>query len=74
MATNAKISSMRDQLIMARAYLQFTPPNSNSRLVRELKLRIKETKSILSQANKDSDLSRRLVNSSHEIAGGEKKI
>ncbi|XP_078442584.1 putative galacturonosyltransferase 5 [Wolffia australiana] len=55
---NEKIFIMWDQVIMARAYLQFAPPNSNSRLVRELKIHMKEIKSILSQATKDSDLPR----------------
>lgn len=44
---------------MAKAYLQFSLPNSNSQLVRELKLRIKEIERVLGRANKDSDLSRR---------------
>lgn len=50
---------MEDQIIMAKAYLQFSLPNSNSQLVRELKLRIKEIERVLGRANKDSDLSRR---------------
>ncbi|XP_020099805.1 probable galacturonosyltransferase 6 [Ananas comosus] len=53
-----KIWEMEDQLIMAKAYLRFAPPGSNSHLVRELKLRIKESERVLGQASKDSDLSR----------------
>ncbi|MQL80768.1 hypothetical protein Taro_013212 [Colocasia esculenta] len=56
--TYAKIYEMKDQLIMARAYLQFSPPNSNSHIVRELRLRIKEIERIVAQVNKDSDLPR----------------
>ncbi|XP_039119641.1 probable galacturonosyltransferase 6 isoform X2 [Dioscorea cayenensis subsp. rotundata] len=53
-----KVKTMEDMLIMAKAYLHFAPASSNSRLVRELKLRIKEIERVVSQANKDSDLSR----------------
>ncbi|KAJ0981589.1 hypothetical protein J5N97_009844 [Dioscorea zingiberensis] len=53
-----KVKMMEDMLIMAKAYLHFAPSSSNSRLVRELKLRIKEIERVVSQANKDSDLSR----------------
>ncbi|KAJ8497709.1 hypothetical protein OPV22_008261 [Ensete ventricosum] len=57
-STAEKIREMEDQIIMAKAYLQFSLPNSNSQLVRELKLRIKEIERVLGRANKDSDLSR----------------
>ncbi|CAL9189856.1 unnamed protein product [Musa hybrid cultivar] len=57
-STTEKIREMEDQIIMAKAYLQFSLPNSNSQLVRELKLRIKEIERVLGRANKDSDLSR----------------
>ncbi|XP_072978341.1 probable galacturonosyltransferase 6 [Typha angustifolia] len=56
--TNEKIWEMEDQLIVAKAYLHFAPPGSNSHLVRELKVRIREIERILSQAKKDSDLSK----------------
>lgn len=59
--TSNRIWQMEDQLIMARAYLQLTPPSSKSYLVRELKQRIKEIERVLSQVKKDSDLSRRYV-------------
>lgn len=54
-----KIRNMEDQVITARAFLHFAQPSSNSHLVRELKLRIKEIEKVLSQASKDSDLHRR---------------
>lgn len=55
-----KIWEMEDQLIMARAYLQFAPPNSsNSHLVKELKLRIKEIQRVLAQTTSNNHLSRR---------------
>lgn len=44
---NEKVNEMEDQLITAKAYLQFAPPNSNSHLVRELKSRIKEIQRVL---------------------------
>lgn len=57
--TNEKVMEIKDQIIRARAYLQFAPPNSNSRLMKELKLRIKEMEQVVGEATKDSDLSRR---------------
>ncbi|CAL5353705.1 unnamed protein product [Camellia sinensis] len=54
---DAKVKEMKDQLIRAKAYLKFAPPTSNSQLVRELKLRIKELERA-GDSTKDSDLSR----------------
>lgn len=45
---NERKSVMEDQVIMAKTYLQYSPANSNSHLVRELKLRIKEIQRVLS--------------------------
>lgn len=56
--TDAKIKEIKDQVIRAKAYLNFAPPNSNSHLVKELKLRIKELERAVGAATKDSDLSR----------------
>lgn len=50
---------MKDQVIRARAYLSFAPPNSNSHLVKELKLRIKDLERAMGESTKDSDLSKR---------------
>ncbi|GAV72145.1 Glyco_transf_8 domain-containing protein [Cephalotus follicularis] len=55
--TDEKVKEMEDQLIRAKAYLHFAPPGSNSHLVKELKLRIKEVERALGEATKDSDLS-----------------
>ncbi|XP_074575720.1 putative galacturonosyltransferase 6 [Curcuma longa] len=55
-SSTAKIWEMEDQLVMAKAYVHFSSSNSNTHLVRELKLRIKEIDRVLSHANKDSDL------------------
>ncbi|KAJ3675613.1 hypothetical protein LUZ60_004655 [Juncus effusus] len=53
-----KIWEMEDQLIMARAYLRFAPPdNSNSHVIKELKLRIKEIQRVLSHTSSASHLS-----------------
>ncbi|KDO68529.1 hypothetical protein CISIN_1g007588mg [Citrus sinensis] len=57
--SDEKIKEMKDQVIRAQAYLNFAPPGSNSHLVKELKLRIKEVERAVGAATKDSDLSRR---------------
>lgn len=57
--TYQKVEEIKDQIIRARAYLGFFPPNSNSHLLKELKLRIKEMERAVRGAIKDSDLSRR---------------
>ncbi|XP_002980359.2 polygalacturonate 4-alpha-galacturonosyltransferase [Selaginella moellendorffii] len=53
---------MREQLIMARVYASIAQSRNNLRLLRDLKLRIRETTRALGDANLDSDLSR----SAHE--------
>ncbi|KAK6141605.1 hypothetical protein DH2020_024640 [Rehmannia glutinosa] len=53
-----KVKEMKDQVIRAKAYLNFTPSNSSSHMVKELKLRIKEVERAMSQSTKDSRLSR----------------
>ena len=50
---------MKDQVIRAKAYLTFAPPNSNSHFIKELKLRIKESERAIGDSTKDSDLSKR---------------
>lgn len=57
--TDEKIKQIRDQVISAKAYLNLAPPSSNSHLVKELRLRIKELERAVGEATKDSDLSRR---------------
>ncbi|KAJ4951733.1 hypothetical protein NE237_028565 [Protea cynaroides] len=57
-ATDEKIREMNDQVIRAKAYLNFAPPTSNSHFVKEMKLRIKEVERAVGEATKDSDLSR----------------
>ena len=57
--TDEKIKEMKDQIIRAKAYLNFAPPGSNSHLVKELRLRIKEVERAVGDHTKDSDLSRR---------------
>lgn len=58
-STDKKVKEMKDQLVRAKAYLNFAPPSSNSHFVKELKLRIKELERAMGDAKKDSDLSRR---------------
>ncbi|XAR61140.1 Polygalacturonate 4-alpha-galacturonosyltransferase [Bertholletia excelsa] len=53
-----KVKEIKDQLIRAKAYLKIAPPTSNSQLVRELKLRIKELERAAGDSTKDSELSR----------------
>ncbi|XP_068635568.1 probable galacturonosyltransferase 6 [Aristolochia californica] len=57
-ATDEKLREMKDQVILAKTYLAFAPPNSNSHLVKELKLRIKEVERAIGDTTKDSDLHR----------------
>uniref|UniRef100_J3N9C4 Hexosyltransferase n=1 Tax=Oryza brachyantha TaxID=4533 RepID=J3N9C4_ORYBR len=45
--TKEKLWMMQDQLIMAKAYLQFASPHGSSHLVRELKLRVKELERVI---------------------------
>ncbi|KAH6823804.1 galacturonosyltransferase 6 [Perilla frutescens var. hirtella] len=56
--TDEKVKEMKDQVIRARTYLNFTPSNSSSHFVKELKLRIKELERAVSQSTKDSHISR----------------
>lgn len=49
--TKEKVWMMQDQLIMAKAYLQFASPHGNAHLVRELKLRIKEIERVISHVS-----------------------
>ena len=53
------VKEMKDQVIRARAYLNFTPTNSSSHFVKELKLRMRELERAVSQSTKDSRVSRR---------------
>lgn len=53
-----KLKEMKDQVIRGKAYLTFTPANSSSHLVKELKVRIKEVERALSQSMKDSRVSK----------------
>lgn len=57
--SDEKIKQIRDQVIRAKAYLTFAPPSSNSHLMKELRVRIKELERALGEATNDSDLSRR---------------
>ncbi|XVF80905.1 hypothetical protein PTKIN_Ptkin15bG0112600 [Pterospermum kingtungense] len=56
--TDKKVKQMLDQVIRAKAYLGLAPPGSNSFLVKELRTRIKEVERVVSEASKDSDLSK----------------
>lgn len=54
-----KLKEVKDQAIRAKAYLNFALSNSNSHLVKELKLRIKELEYAIGESFKDTDLSKR---------------
>lgn len=58
-AVDQKVKEIKDQVIRAKAYLNFALPNSNSHLVKELKLRIKELEHVASDTTRDSNLSKR---------------
>lgn len=67
--SDVKVKEIRDQLIRARAYLKFTPPGSNSQLVKELKVRIKELERSVGDATKDSALSKGALKRSRGMEG-----
>lgn len=54
-----KLKEMKDQVIRAKAYINFSPANSSSHFVKELKLRIKDVQRAMSQCTKDHRVSRR---------------
>lgn len=54
-----KVKEIKDQLIRAKAYLTFSPPGSNSHLVKELRQRIKELEHAVDEVIRDSDLTKR---------------
>lgn len=56
--TDRTVKLMRDQIIRAKVYLSFTPPGSNSHLVKELKTRIKEIERAVGEATNDIDLAK----------------
>ncbi|KAL8089495.1 hypothetical protein AgCh_039097 [Apium graveolens] len=60
-AVDQKVKEIKDQVIRAKAYLNFAPPNSNSHLVKELKMRIKELERVASDTTRDSNLSKRAL-------------
>ncbi|RZC49021.1 hypothetical protein C5167_017444 [Papaver somniferum] len=58
-ARDEKVREIKDQVIMAKAYLKFSSQDKNSQLTKELKTRIRELDRAVGEALKDSDLSRR---------------
>lgn len=54
-----RVKEIKDQLIRAKAYLNFVPAGGNSNFMKEIKLRIKELERAAGDVSKDSDLSRR---------------
>lgn len=58
-ALDEKVKEVKDQLIRAKAFLNFVPLGSNSNFVKEIKLRIKDLERAVGEVTKDSDLSRR---------------
>ncbi|KAL2540641.1 putative galacturonosyltransferase 6 [Abeliophyllum distichum] len=57
-ALDEKVTEMKDQVVRAKAYLNFVPPNSSSHFVKELKLRIKEVERAMDQITNNFYLSR----------------
>ncbi|XP_026437278.1 probable galacturonosyltransferase 6 [Papaver somniferum] len=57
-ARDEKVREIKDQVIMAKAYLKFSSQDKNSQLTKELKTRIRELDRAVGEALKDSDLSR----------------
>ncbi|KAL4558714.1 hypothetical protein LXL04_036915 [Taraxacum kok-saghyz] len=60
-ALDKKIKEIKDQLIRAKAYLNFAIPANNAHLIKELRLRIKELERAMGDVTKDSDLSKRAL-------------
>ncbi|KAI3899181.1 hypothetical protein MKW92_025684 [Papaver armeniacum] len=58
-ARDEKVREIKDQVIIAKAYLKFSSQDKNSQLTKELKTRIRELDRAVGEALKDSDLSRR---------------
>jgi alpha-1,4-galacturonosyltransferase len=58
---DSMIRIMRDQLIMARAYAAIAESSNNPRLLRDLKVKIKENQKVLEDANVDSELPSRWI-------------
>ncbi|KAM0911382.1 hypothetical protein ACQ4PT_013534 [Festuca glaucescens] len=56
-STKEKIWMMQDQIIMARAYLQFASSHGSAHLIRELKMRMKEIERAISHSSGGSRLS-----------------
>lgn len=54
-----KVKEIIDQLIRAKAYLSFAPPGSNSHLMKELRLRIKDLEHVVEEVTRDSELTKR---------------
>ncbi|XP_004495139.1 probable galacturonosyltransferase 6 isoform X2 [Cicer arietinum] len=55
-----KVEEIKDQILMAKVYLKFAPPSSNSRLKR-LELQMKEMERAVEGATRDLDLSRSVL-------------
>lgn len=53
-----KVKEMKDQMVRAKAYLNFSSANSSSHLVKELRLRIKEVQRAITQSSRDSHVSK----------------
>ncbi|XP_023004248.1 probable galacturonosyltransferase 6 isoform X1 [Cucurbita maxima] len=53
-----KVKEIIDQLIRAKAYLGFAPPGSNSHLMKELRLRIKDLEHVVEDVTRDSELTK----------------
>lgn len=58
-SSDERIRQMKDQLVRARAYLNFATNSGNTHLVKELKLRIKEVERAVGEVKRDKDLPRR---------------
>jgi len=56
--TTKKVQEIKDQLILAKAYLKIAPPSSNLRL-RDLERLSREMELLVGEATQDSDLSMR---------------
>jgi alpha-1,4-galacturonosyltransferase len=53
-----KLREMKDQIVKAKAYLNFAQANGNAHLIREIKVRIREVERAMGESTKESDLSK----------------
>ncbi|KAJ1385513.1 Nucleotide-diphospho-sugar transferase [Sesbania bispinosa] len=70
---NQKVQEIKDQIVLAKVYLNFAPPSNNARL-KELELQMKEMEQAIGEATLDSDLSRSVLQKMRHMEASLSKI